>query len=540
MSLMIMRGEPSELEEPTMQSGEYPRVTYTNLTADFSGLHEMLDRAIPEYRDQLGQEIAHIIGGRPDHGGATYAVRSPIDSDIVLATCHDGSAATVSAAVAAARQAFPGWSRTPWLERVRILEDACNRLAERKYELGIAALLEVGKSRFEAIGEAEEALDIIPFYAEEMRRNDGYVRSLAAGAPGESTSTRLRPVGVFAVIGPFNFPIAVPINMIASALITGNTIVYKPSRGASLTASIIVRCLVEAGLPAGALNLVTGGDETGRALIAAGIDGAAFTGSTDAGRAIHAELTRGPWIRPVIAEMGGKNPAYVSKSADLDAAAEGLARSAFGLQGQKCSSCEVAYVQDSIYADLVALLRDKTSKLKIGNPADRDTFVGPLIDEAAGERFNAAAQEARETGRVVFGGERLLSQPFDRGVYVEPLIVENLAPGHRHLREELFLPYLALQRYSRLEEAIERGNAVDYGLCAGFYGKDQTELEVFLDRAEAGVLYANRRSGATTGAWPGIQTFGGWKASGLTGRNGFGPHYLPQFMREQSRTLMRT
>ena len=132
----------------------------------------------------------------------------------------------------------------------------------------------------------------------------------------------------------------------------------------------------------------------------------------------------------------------------------------------------------------------------------------------------------------------MTSQPFDRGVYVEPLIVEGLPADHPQVRQELFLPYLGLQRFSRLEEAIERGNTVEYGLCAGFYGTDQADLEFFLDRAEAGVLYANRRSGATTGAWPGIQTFGGWKNSGLTGKNGFGPHYLPLFMREQSHTLM--
>jgi 1-pyrroline-5-carboxylate dehydrogenase len=518
----------------------YPRVTYTNIGADFTGLHAMLDRAIPAYRAKVGQEIANIVGGKPETGDKTYEIRSPIDSKLVLATCHEASPETVRKAVAAARAAFPGWAHTPWTERVRIMEDACARLAAIKYDLGIAALLEVGKSRFEAIGEAEEALDIIPFYAEEMRKNEGYHRTLAAGAPGEATSTRLRPIGVFGVIGPFNFPIAVPINMISSALITGNTVVYKPSAGAALTASIVVRCFLEAGLPKGALNLVCGGDETGQALIASDIDGAAFTGSTAAGRAIHAKLTSGPWVRPVIAEMGGKNPAYVTKSADLDVAAEGLARSAFGLQGQKCSSCEVAYIEDSIYADLVAMLRDKTAKMKVGNPEDRDTFVGPLIDEAAGQRYDAAVREARKDGNVVFGGARLAASPFDRGIYVQPLIVDGLPPDHGQVRNELFLPYLSLQRFSKLGDALKRGNAVHYGLCAGFYGRDKADLELFLDQAEAGVLYANRRSGATTGAWPGIQTFGGWKNSGLTGRNGFGPHYLPQFMREQSHTLMKT
>ncbi len=177
--------------------------------------------------------------------------------------------------------------------------------------------------------------------------------------------------------------------------------------------------------------------------------------------------------------------------------------------------------------------------MKVGSPEERDVFVGPLIGEAAGRRYEAAAQEARGDGRVAFGGERRTNQPYDRGVYVEPLIVEDLPPNHRQLRDELFLPYLALQPFTHLGDAIRSGNAVHYGLCAGFYGRDQRDLDVFLETAEAGVLYANRRSGATTGAWPGIQTFGGWKGSGLTGKNGFGPHYLPLFMREQSRTLMQ-
>lgn len=519
--------------------GTYPRVTYTNIGADFSGLQEMLDGAIPACRKTLGAEIPNLIAGEASTAGSPYSVRSPIDSDLLLGTCFAPDRATVARAVAAAQAAFPAWSRTPWQERVRVLEDACARLAARKYDIGIAALLEVGKSRFEAIGEAEEALDIIPFYAAEMRRNDGYLRALSQAVPGEATSTRLRPIGVFAVIGPFNFPVAVPINMIAAALITGNTVVYKPSVGAGLTTSLFVRCFLEAGLPPGALNLVCGGDETGKALIGSDIAGAVFTGSTEAGRAIHARLASGPFVRPVIAEMGGKNPTYVTRTADLDIAAEGLARSAFGLSGQKCSSCEVAYVDARIYDRFVPLLVEKTAALRIGNPEARDVFVGPVISEAAGARYQAAVAEARRDGTVRFGGRRLAGDLFDRGVYVEPLIVEDLAPDHRQVREELFLPYVALQRFTRLEEAIARGNAVDYGLCAGFYGSDAKDLDLFLDTAEAGVLYANRRSGATTGAWPGIQTFGGWKGSGLTGKNGFGFHYLPLFMREQSRTLMQ-
>lgn len=530
-----MSGEPNAVP----QHPEIPRVTYTNIGVDFSSLHAMLDREIPSAEARLGQTHPNIVDGKPDSEGKPYSVASPIDRDIALGQFVEASTAAVRRAVVAARLAQRGWARTPWPQRIAMLEQAARNLAARRFDLGVAGLLEVGKSRFEAIGEAEEALDLIPFYAEEMRRNEGYVRALASAVPGEAGTTRLKPYGVFAVIGPYNFPVATPINMMTSALITGNAVVFKPSPGAGLTASLVVRCFLEAGLPPGVLNLVCGGDATGRALIEAGVDGAAFTGSREAGHAIHARLGMGPPVRPVIAEMGGKNPTIVMPSADLEAAAEGLTRSAYGLQGQKCSACEVAYIHAEVYDALVERIVARTRALVVGDPRARDTFVGPLIDENAGAAYARAAEDARRDGVVLHGGARRAGGLFDRGVYVEPLLTAGLPPEHRQLRRELFLPYLAVQKVSSLPEAIARANAVDYGLTAGFYGREQRELDYFLANAEAGTLYANRRTGATTGAWPGIQSFGGWKGSGLTGKNAFGPHYLPLFMREQNWTLMK-
>lgn len=522
------------------QYPEIPRVTYTNIGVDFSSLHAMLDREIPAAKARLGQPIANLIDAAEDKEGRSYEVYSPLDRSLLLGTFVEATPAAVGRAIAAAREAFPAWSRTPWQERVRILEAAAANLAERRFDLGIACLLEVGKSRYEAIGEAEEALDIIPYYADEMRRNEGFVQELKSAVPGESGSTRLLPYGVFAVVGPYNFPVATPINLTTSALITGNTVVLKPSYGNGLTASIIVDCFVRAGLPRGVLNLVSGGDETGKALVGGDIDGAAFTGSMEVGHAIHEKIGTGPGVRPVIAEMGGKNATIVTASADLDVAAEGLVRSAFGLQGQKCSACEVAYIEEAVYDEIVPMIVEKTGRLVVGSPVDRqDAFLGPLIDERSGERYLKAAQEARRDGTILFGGNRLTGGEYDKGIYVEPLLVADLAPEHRQVREELFLPYLTLQKVSSLDEGIERANAVHYGLTAGFYGRDPEALNRFLEGIEAGTLYANRRSGATTGAWPGIQSFGGWKGSGLTGKNAFGPHYLPLFMREQNRTLMQ-
>jgi 1-pyrroline-5-carboxylate dehydrogenase len=254
---------------------------------------------------------------------------------------------------------------------------------------------------------------------------------------------------------------------------------------------------------------------------------------------IYRKLAAGPYARPMVVEMGGKNPAYVTASADLDVAADGVMRSAFGLQGEKCSACSVAYVETPVLEPFVELLAERTGKLKVGTPEDRDVFVGPVIDAGAHARFEGAVKESRAQGRVVTGGARLEGGVHDGGYYLAPTVVADLPADHRLHGEELFLPFIAVTAFDDLNAALERGNRVVYGLTAGIFAEREDELALFFDKAQAGVLYANRRSGATTGAWPGIQTFCGWKGSGVSGKGGLGPYYLPQFMREQSHTIMR-
>jgi 1-pyrroline-5-carboxylate dehydrogenase len=361
---------------------------------------------------------------------------------------------------------------------------------------------------------------------------------MARAVPREETRCVLRPVGVFAVISPFNFPVALPCNLIGACLIAGNTAVFKPSPGSSLTGRLLMDCATSAGLPAGVLNLVCGESAGPRLAEAPGIDGFAFTGSHEVGMQLaHLALT-GPYSRPVIAEMGGKNPAYVTASADLEVAAEGLMRSAFGLQGEKCSACSVAYVEDAVHDTLLDILVRKSHDLVIGTPEDRRTFVGPLIDDAALHRFEKACAAAAKDGRIVLGGRRLIEDAYADGRYVAPTIVTGLPENHWLNFEELFLPFLSIQRCRSLAEGIALGNRVQYGLTAGVYARQPEELELFFSQAQAGALYANRRSGATTGAWPGYQTFCGWKGSGVDGKGGLGPYHLPRFMREQSHTIM--
>ena len=353
---------------------------------------------------------------------------TPIDRASAIGSFVAASPAAVARAVAAAQRAFAEWSGTPWAARVAILRQWAEQLDEVKFDLAIASLLEVGKSRTEALGEAEEAIDLVRYYCGEMERHQGYVQDLARVFPNEETTCVLRSLGVIGVISPFNYPIALAVNMMAGALTTGNTVVFKPSAGCTLSAQLLLRSMAGAGLPKGAVNLVAGGDATGRSLVAqSGIAGIAFTGSHEAGMGIFRDLAAAPTAKLVIAEMGGKNPAYVTAAADLDIAAQGVARSAFGLQGQKCSACSVVYVQRSVRDDFVARLARFAQQLKVGNPEERDVFMGPLYTPQAAARFRENVTMAGRDGQVIFGGHFIDGGP--GGDYAQPTLVE-VPPGH--------------------------------------------------------------------------------------------------------------
>jgi 1-pyrroline-5-carboxylate dehydrogenase len=424
--------------------------------------------------------------------------------------------------------------------RVERLRRAAEAIRRERLELAMATLLEVGKSRLEALGEVEESIDLINYYCDQVEHNAGWELSLRTGPGNESGHDRLRPYGVFAVVAPFNYPVALAVGMTTAALLGGNSVVLKPAPGAALSAPMLARIFVEAGLPPGVFNLVCGDRDTGALLTAhPGIDGIAFTGSHEVGMQLLRQSAAGPFMKPVLAELGGKNAAIVAASADLDAAAAGVARSAFGLSGQKCSSCSRVYVQRGLRDAFVERLSAIAGRLAVGDPRIASTFTGPVIGPASARRFEAAvaAACAAGPGHLLLGGERLRGGAFDHGAYLSPTVVVDLPADHDLNRRELFLPLLSLQTFDRLDDAIDAANASPLGLSAGIYARDAQELDRFWDRIEAGVLYANRPSGATTGAWPGFQTFCGWKGSGSSGKGGLGPHYVQQFMREQSRTI---
>ena len=313
----------------------------------------------------------------------------------------------------------------------------------------------------------------------------------------------------------------------------------KPSSASPLSAQNMLQAYIDAGVPKGVVNLVMGPGETvGQALQDhPGIDGIVFTGSYAVGMQLFRTFSK-TWPRPCIVEMGGKNPAIVTRNADLDEAAEGIMRSAFGFGGQKCSANSRVYVERPVHDELVRLLVEKTESIVVGDPVVRENWLGPIIDQRAVDRHQQAVSEARRDGRVLIGGERLSDGDKARGYYVEPTVVGGLPADHRVFRDEFFAPLTAVHAVDSLDEALTLANDTVYGLTAGVYSEDQGEVQQFLDRIQAGVLYVNRRAGATTGAWPGIQAFGGWKGSGSTGKAGLSMYYVAQFMREQSHTVV--
>ncbi len=512
------------------------KVTYSTLGSPDPLLHQYFEEDVAELKRNLGGEYRLFINGEWVDGDGSFENRSPINTDWLLGRFARASDAQVDQAVAAAKAAFPAWRDTPWAERVALLNRVADLISERLFEISAAVSLEVGKNRLEAIGDVEETADLIRYCADAMRDNQGFDRQLLSESDQHFNRSVLKPYGVWGVIGPFNFPAALTGGPTGAALIAGNTVVLKPAAEGSLTASFIANCVQDAGVPAGVFNMVLGGDEPGMALTAnPDLAGLTFTGSYDVGMSIIKNFsTAAGYFRPVIAEMGGKNPTIVSAKADLDKAALGVMRSAFGLTGQKCSACSRVYVDAAVKDEFLSKLVDLTAKIPVGDPTDADTYMGPIISATAYEAFQRYIDEAR-AGDILIGGETL--EP-GSGFFVAPTVVADLPDSSRLWQHEMFAPIVAVRAVAGKDEAMRLANDVALGLTAGFYSEDPDEVDWFLDNIEAGVLYVNRATGATTGAWPGYQSFGGWKGSTGSNKAAGSWYYLQQYMREQSHTIV--
>ncbi|HYL71175.1 MAG TPA: aldehyde dehydrogenase family protein [Candidatus Dormibacteraeota bacterium] len=518
------------------------KLTYATMFEPPPELHERFEQAVARVRARLGGRQSLFVGGEDRPGSHYFTKTNPADTTQILGEFPAASAEDADAALRAAAAAWPAWRRMPLPQRARLLRRVAQLIEERVYDIAAALTLEVGKNRMEALGETQEAADFFSLYAEDFERHGGFDRTLPDDPLKSHASHNrsvLKPYGPWVVIAPFNFPLALAAGPTAAALITGNTVVVKAASATPWADRLLADCIRDAGLPPGVFSYLSGpGAVVGATLVThPQTAGVTFTGSYEVGMGIVRAVQAPPFPRPCIAEMGGKNACIVTATADLERAATGIVRSAFGMGGQKCSALSRLYVHRQVADALIDKLLGQLEAIRIGDPTQREHWLGPVTTAGAYANYARYSAQLREGGaRVLSGGEQLRDSGSERGFFVRPTVAE--APlAHPLWSEEMFLPILMLHRVASNDDAMALANRSPLGLTAGFYGSAD-EVPWFNEHIEAGVTYANRPQGATTGAWPGYQAFGGWKGSGSTGKAIGSFYYLPQYMREQSQTVV--
>ena len=500
--------------------------------ADFNRpeVRERYQEALHRVRGQLGREYACRIGGEERRVGKTFASLNPSNPREVIALHQEAGPELAGEAVEAAVRMFECWRLSAAEKRAGILLRAAELLRQRKPEFAAWMVLETGKTWPEAEADVAEAIDFCEYYARLALKLAGPqpVVQLA----GERDELFYLPLGVVVVIPPWNFPLAIMAGMTTAAWVAGNTVVLKPSSDAATIAAEFVNLLREAGLPDGVVNLVTGGGTTvGRALVEdARVAMIAFTGSKAAGLDIQqraAEPRQGqPWIKRVILELGGKDAILVDAETDLAAAVEGVAASAFGYQGQKCSACSRAIVHEKIYPRFLDMLAERAAKIQVGAAEDFSNQMGPVINEGALRKILGYIETGKQEGRLIHGGERVAGT----GYFLAPTIFADVQPRARIAQEEIFGPVLAVIRCRDFTHGLEIANDTEYGLTGAIYTRDREKIERAKREFHTGNLYINRKC---TGAMVGAHPFGGFKMSGTNSKAG-GPDYLLLFTQAKS------
>jgi aldehyde dehydrogenase (NAD+) len=457
--------------------------------------------------------------------GREIEVRNPADQDEVLAKGFLASRREAEAAVSAAAEALSAWSRMPAPKRGEIVERAGDLLRAEQEEVARLLTREEGKTVAEAKGEIYRAYNVLNFVAGQSRRMGGL--TIPSELPKNFAYTIRQPLGVVALITPWNFPVCIPAWKIAPALVAGNTVVFKPSSTTPLTAAKLVEIFDRAGLPPGVLNLLVGASsDVGDVLTRdSRVRGISFTGSSENGTQIYSACAaRGAKAQ---CEMGGKNPVVVLEDAELDLAADGIVSGAFGSSGQRCTATSRAILQNSIADDLLARMADRISKWKVGNGLDPDVQMGPVVSAQQLQTVEQYIQMGKSEGAtLVSGGERPTGLP--RGFFVQPTIFDNVQPGHRIAREEIFGPVLSVLRAKDYEQALEFANTSQYGLTSSIYTNDAGRIFDFCERIETGMVHVNS---PTVGGEAQIP-FGGMKSSGI-GEREQGPSALDFYSDEK-------
>jgi len=480
--------------------------------------------ALEQVKSELGRTYPLIIGGKKITNEATFASVNPSQPDQVIGYFAKATVEQVNEAVQAAATAFESWKRVPAEERAGYLFAAADLLKQRRFYYNAWMIYEVGKSWPEADGDTAEAIDFMEYYAHEMVRLAG--EHTLVKIEGEDNELVYIPLGVGAVIPPWNFPGAIMVGMTSASFVTGNTVVLKPASTSPMIAWQFMRILEDVGLPAGVVNFLTGsGSMIGDTLIEhPQVRFIAFTGSRDVGLRIN-QLAAKPqkgqrWIKRTILEMGGKDAVVVDETADLDAAADGIIASAFGFQGQKCSAGSRAIIVEPVYDQVLQKVSEKAKKLSLGDVTQPDTYMGPVVDENAMKKITDYIEVGKNEGHLVVGGGH-----HGPGYFIEPTVFADVDPHARIAQEEIFGPVLAVIKAKDFDDALHIANDTEYGLTGSLYSKDPERIQRAKEEYHVGNLYFNRKS---TGAMVGVHPFGGFNMSGTDSKAG-GSDYLLLF-----------
>src|SRR5450755_2143114 len=491
---------------------------------------QAMEAALKKAESEFGREYPMWIAGKQIVTTAKMMSVNPSHPKQVIGIFQSATAEMANDAVESASKAFETWKRVPVERRVECLFKAAELVRQRKVEISALICYEVGKSWIEADADTAETIDFLEFYAREMLRFAG--QHEVTPMKGEKNFLIYIPLGVGVVIPPWNFPAAIAAGMTAASLVTGNTVVLKPSEESPATAAKVVEILYEAGIPKEALNFLTGpGEIVGDALVRhPKTRFIAFTGSKEVGLLIsEAAGKKVPgqiWIKRAVLEMGGKDATIVDEEADIDAAVEGVALAAFGYQGQKCSACSRAIVSEKVFDSFVAKITERAKKVTVGPSEDSKNYMGPVVSKTALETVLGYIDVGKKEGRVVVGGERA---PGD-GYFVPATVIVDVDPKARIAQEEIFGPVLAVIKARDFDHALEIANGTEFGLTGGVYSRNAEKLEKAREAFHVGNLYLNRKC---TGAMVGAHPFGGFNMSGTDSKTG-GPDYLLLFMQGKS------
>jgi 1-pyrroline-5-carboxylate dehydrogenase len=513
---------------PLAPSGDFRNEPFVDFR--LSANERAMKAALQHVGAMLGHEYDLVIGGERLRTKDKIRSLNPAKPAQIVGIHQEAGAAHAEQAIAAALMAFETWQFVSSEQRASLLLHAAALIRDRKFEFCAWLTYEVGKNWAEADADVAETIDFLEFYAREALRLANVKPPIQY--PGERNRLLYVPLGVGAVIPPWNFPFAIMVGMTAAAIVCGNTVVLKPSTDAPTIAARFLDVLEEAGMPPGVVNLCQGGPAVGRALVEhPKTRFIAFTGSKAVGLEIHeraAKTQKGQiWIKRTVLEMGGKDSIIVSSDADMDAAVEGVVASAFGFNGQKCSACSRAIVEDPIYDAFLERIEARVAQIKVGDPV-QNVYMGPVVNETAMKRILNYIDVGKGEGRLISGGKRV--ENADAGYYIQPTVIADVAPTARIAQEEIFGPVLAVIRVKDYEEALDVANNTEYGLTGSVYTADRRKLDHASRAFQVGNLYFNRKS---TGAMVGAHPFGGFNMSGTDSKAG-GPDYLLLFTQAKS------